>query len=168
MQNPASLFFALLLQVQTLLNGAPETAHDVVIVGAGSAGLYAARTLAELGYEVLVIEASDGIGGRVKSETLGDMRVDLGAEEHYLATSNNPVWPAIREQYGDDIYVRPYQGIYAFSLDGGAGTCWYLSTAFNPCTNDPDVAALERFWEWYGIPAAHQDPATERVKRYES
>ena len=108
MQNPASLFFALLLQVQTLLNGAPETAHDVVIVGAGSAGLYAARTLAELGYEVLVIEASDGIGGRVKSETLGDMRVDLGAEEHYLATSNNPVWPAIREQYGDDIYVRPY------------------------------------------------------------
>lgn len=163
MQAPATLFFALLLQIQTLLNGAPETAetaHDVVIVGAGSAGLYAARTLEELGYEVLVIEASDRIGGRVKSETLGDMRVDLGAEEHYLATGNNPVWPAVRGQYGTDIYVRPYQGIYAFSLDAGAGTCWYLSTAFNPCSNDPDVAALERFWEWYGIPGAHQDPAT--------
>ncbi|MEM6485826.1 MAG: FAD-dependent oxidoreductase [Pseudomonadota bacterium] len=62
-----------------------DTSHDVVIVGAGSAGLYAARTLIDLGYEVLLIEAADRIGGRVHSVSLGETRIDMGAEEHYLA-----------------------------------------------------------------------------------
>ena len=84
-----------------------DSSHDVIIVGAGSAGLYAARTLQNYGYEVLIIEATDRIGGRVKTETLGDIRVELGAEEHYLADGNNPVWPAIREQYGTGLYVLP-------------------------------------------------------------
>ena len=38
---------------------AQNTAHDVVIVGAGSAGLYAAKTLIADGYDVLIIEATD-------------------------------------------------------------------------------------------------------------
>jgi threonine dehydrogenase-like Zn-dependent dehydrogenase len=36
----------------------PSTDHDVVIVGAGVSGLYAAYTLINLGYDVLVVEAS--------------------------------------------------------------------------------------------------------------
>ena len=59
-----------------------STTHDVVVVGAGSAGLYAAKTLNEYGYDVMIIEATNRIGGRIKSESLGDMRVELGAEEH--------------------------------------------------------------------------------------
>ena len=72
-----------------------DTAHDVIVVGAGSAGLYATKTLQSYGYDVLIIEATDRIGGRIKSASLGDMRVELGAEEHYLDEGNNPVWPAI-------------------------------------------------------------------------
>lgn len=53
---------------------------DVVIVGAGSAGLYAARDLAAKGYAVKVLEASDRHGGRVLSTTLGVTRLDMGAE----------------------------------------------------------------------------------------
>lgn len=40
---------------------------DIVIVGAGAAGLMAARELAQAGKRVLVLEARERIGGRVWS-----------------------------------------------------------------------------------------------------
>jgi monoamine oxidase len=45
------------------------TNPDVVVVGAGSAGLSAARTLIDKGYAVAVIEARDRIGGRAFTDT---------------------------------------------------------------------------------------------------
>ncbi len=73
----------------------PSTDHDVVIVGAGAAGLYAAYELTNLGFDVLVVEASDRHGGRVWSATLGDVGIELGAEELY-GTANNFVCAASR------------------------------------------------------------------------
>ena len=93
MVGPSSFFLQLLLQIQAATQpGAipPDTSHGVIVVGAGSAGLYATRTLQALGYDVLLIEATDRIGGRVKTATLGDMRVELGAEEHYLGAGGQP------------------------------------------------------------------------------
>ena len=40
---------------------------DVVVVGAGVAGLNAAAKLHQAGVPVLLVEASDGVGGRVSS-----------------------------------------------------------------------------------------------------
>ena len=134
-----------------------HSTHDVIVVGAGSAGLYATKTLQSLGYEVLLIEATDRVGGRVKSASLGDIRVELGAEEHYLATGNNPIWPAMRAEFGDDIYVDAYEGLTVYSMDGGAGTCWTKMSALNPCSNDSDVALVDSFWDWYWVPELHQD-----------
>ena len=91
------------------VTSAEDTTQDVIIVGAGSAGLYAARSLIDDGYDVLILEATDRIGGRVYSETLGSTRVELGAEEHYLADGSNPVWPAIRNEYGNGVYVSGRQ-----------------------------------------------------------
>jgi len=135
-----------------------DTTHDVIVVGGGSAGLYATKTLSEAGYDVLIIEATDRIGGRVYSHTLGSTRIDLGAEEHYQATGNNPVWPAIRGAYGDSIYVPGYQGIEAYSMDGGSTTCWTTSSALYNCSDDPDVTAVDDFYDWYWRPGLHQDP----------
>ena len=59
----------------------PSTDHDVVIVGAGAAGLYAAYTLDNLGYRVLVLEATPWHGGRIWSMLLGAVRIVNGAEE---------------------------------------------------------------------------------------
>ena len=41
---------------------------DVVIIGAGVAGLAAARRLSIAGREVCVIDASDEIGGRIRTD----------------------------------------------------------------------------------------------------
>ncbi|MFB7783880.1 flavin monoamine oxidase family protein [Streptomyces vinaceus] len=55
--------------------------HDVIVLGAGLAGLAAARDLAEGGADVLVVEARDRVGGRVEQTRLPDGRlVQLGGE----------------------------------------------------------------------------------------
>lgn len=55
-------------------------AQSVVVVGAGLAGIAAARTLTAAGYKVVILEARDRVGGRTVSVPLGDgFRVDLGA-----------------------------------------------------------------------------------------
>jgi monoamine oxidase len=57
--------------------------YDVIIVGAGMAGLTAARTLTESGRRVVVLEAQDRIGGRgLTDETFGVPLDDGGAWLH--------------------------------------------------------------------------------------
>jgi monoamine oxidase len=54
---------------------------DVIVVGAGLAGLTAARELKQAGWTVRVLEARDRVGGRLKGYSLGDGKaVDLGGE----------------------------------------------------------------------------------------
>jgi monoamine oxidase len=58
------------------------TRFDVVIIGAGAAGLAAGRALSGAGKRVCILEARDRIGGRVSSLHLPDLPlpVELGAE----------------------------------------------------------------------------------------
>ena len=55
-----------------------EPRPDVVVVGAGLAGLACALRLAEAGVRVRVLEASDGVGGRVRSDLVDGFRLDRG------------------------------------------------------------------------------------------
>lgn len=64
--------------------------HDVVIVGAGLAGLRAARILTRRGLDVLVLDAADRPGGRVATDVVGGFRLDRGFQ--VLNTS----YPALR------------------------------------------------------------------------
>jgi monoamine oxidase len=52
---------------------------DIVVVGAGVAGLTAARELTRKGRQVVVLEARDRIGGRIHTVKVGGETVDLGA-----------------------------------------------------------------------------------------
>ena len=54
---------------------------DVIVVGAGLAGLTAARRLVDAGLAVQVVEARDRVGGRTLNHDLGDGRiVDSGGQ----------------------------------------------------------------------------------------
>jgi phytoene dehydrogenase-like protein len=51
---------------------------EIIIVGAGLAGLTAAKALKAAGRSVLIIEASDGIGGRVRTDEVNGFLLDRG------------------------------------------------------------------------------------------
>jgi len=57
------------------MNGPETIASDVAVVGAGLAGLVAARRLAANGVQPLVLEARDRVGGRLLNEEIGDGKV---------------------------------------------------------------------------------------------
>ena len=87
--------------------GAPgSTATDVVIVGAGAAGIAAARRLAAAGRKFVLIEAADRIGGRCVTDTSTfDVPYDLGA--HWIhALDINPVTKLTARQ-GIEVYPAP-------------------------------------------------------------
>ncbi len=54
------------------------TDQSVIIIGAGLAGLTAARHLTRNGISVTLLEASDGVGGRVRSDTVDGYTLDRG------------------------------------------------------------------------------------------
>ncbi|MEO7752668.1 MAG: NAD(P)/FAD-dependent oxidoreductase [Terracoccus sp.] len=66
----------------------PDT--DVVVVGAGLAGLRCARHLLDQGLDVVVLEAGDAVGGRVRTDVVDGYRCDRGFQVL------NPAYPAVR------------------------------------------------------------------------
>ncbi|WP_433952909.1 flavin monoamine oxidase family protein [Curtobacterium flaccumfaciens] len=71
---------------------------DVVVVGAGVAGLAAARALALGGQRVVVLEARDRIGGRTWTDSSLGVPVDLGASWIH-GIDGNPLW-ALAPRFG--------------------------------------------------------------------
>ena len=59
----------------------------MVVVGAGLAGLRAAQLLAEAGRDVVVLEAADAIGGRVRTDRIDGFTLDRGFQLY------NPAYP---------------------------------------------------------------------------
>ncbi|SEN05108.1 Flavin containing amine oxidoreductase [Actinacidiphila rubida] len=58
--------------------GAVEGGVDVLVVGAGVAGLACAQDLVAAGVRVRVLEASDGVGGRMRTDVRDGFRLDRG------------------------------------------------------------------------------------------
>lgn len=80
---------------------------DVAIIGAGAAGLAAARTLERSGLSVLVLEARDRLGGRSQTLILpNDVVFDVGCEWLHSADENSFV-PIARELGFEINQTRP-------------------------------------------------------------
>src|SRR4030095_11112273 len=83
---------------------------DVVVVGAGLAGLTAARELSAAGLEVQVLEAGDRVGGRTLSQSVGEHPediVELGGQ--WVGPTQHEVLALARE-LGIGTYPTPAQG----------------------------------------------------------
>jgi monoamine oxidase len=79
------------------------TPRTVVVVGGGFAGLAAAYELESVGYEVVVLEGQEEVGGRVESRrdiVSGDV-VEAGAE---LIGRNHPAWWSYKRKF--DLHLR--------------------------------------------------------------
>jgi len=127
--------------------------HDVVVIGAGLAGLSAARDLASSGADVVVLEARNRPGGRVEQTTMPDGRlVQLGGEvvgpfhEAYcglVAELGLTLEPSFPQLPGEDTYVLTSGKVV------GDGFPWM---------SDADRASYETADEAFGRLAASVDP----------
>ena len=95
---------------------AVRTAHaaetDVLVIGAGVAGLAAARTLMAANRSVLVVEARERIGGRAVTDTTTfGFPVDLGAQWIEGARSN-PAGAILRDLNARPVADRGEQSLY--------------------------------------------------------
>ena len=72
----------------------PPRDAEVIVVGAGVAGLVVAHDLARAGVRVVVLEASDTAGGLLRRGTLGGLDLDLGAESYATRTDAVPAFVA--------------------------------------------------------------------------
>jgi protoporphyrinogen oxidase len=86
-----------------------STDADVVVLGAGPAGLGAAWRAARRGLSVVVLERAGAVGGMAASFDVAGIRVDHGSHRLHPATPA-PVLAALRELLGADLQTRPRNG----------------------------------------------------------
>lgn len=65
---------------QPKLSPAPQAARQIAVVGAGMAGIACARTLAQAGHQVTLLEQGDAVGGRMTSQDTAFGTFDTGAQ----------------------------------------------------------------------------------------
>ncbi|MFO0658435.1 MAG: FAD-dependent oxidoreductase [Polyangiaceae bacterium] len=92
---------------------------DVVVVGAGLAGLTCARALERGGARVALIEARDRVGGRTLSKTVGKGTIDLGGQ--WLG-ANQPKLEALAKELGVATFPTFHQGKKVLSIGGKVST----------------------------------------------
>ena len=90
---------------------------DVIVVGAGLAGLRCASVLERDGYDVTVLEAADRVGGRVATDEVDGFLVDRGFQVL------NPAYPALTEAVDlTALDLRPYAAGVLVRTDDGLRT----------------------------------------------
>src|SRR6476646_2117972 len=87
---------------------------DVVVVGAGLAGLRCARVLQDAGRDVVVLESADEVGGRIRTDRVDGFLVDRGFQVL------NPAYPAVRRWIDvDALGLQPFgAGVAAVTASG--------------------------------------------------
>jgi monoamine oxidase len=95
---------------------ADATAVDVVVVGAGLAGLTTARRLVSAGRTVTVLEARDRVGGRTLNHELGGGDVTEAGGQYVGPTQNHVL--ALCDELGVATYPGYHEGDNVYIADG--------------------------------------------------
>lgn len=132
----------------------PEKAAEVIIIGAGISGLTAAKTLEENGFSPIVLEASDTVGGRVKTSTINGYQLDHGFQ--VLLTA----YPMAKRHLDFDAlnlrYFRPGALLFSHKLRSFLGDPLRDITSFIP-TITSVAASFSDKWKIFKL--------TSRLKR---
>ena len=91
---------------------------DVVVVGAGVAGLVAGRRLQEAGRSVVVLEARDRVGGRTLNDTIAGVTVEVGGQ--WVGPTQDRI-NALIDELGLERYPTYDEGQGVVELPGGQG-----------------------------------------------
>ncbi|GAB4850691.1 Polyamine oxidase 2 [Ancistrocladus abbreviatus] len=103
------------------------TSPSVIVIGAGFAGIAAARALHDASFQVTVLESRDRIGGRVCTDYSFGFPVDLGASWLHGVGNENPLAPLIGRlglplyrTSGDNsvLYDHDLESYALFDMDG--------------------------------------------------
>ncbi|WOL18620.1 hypothetical protein Cni_G27417 [Canna indica] len=90
---------------------ATSNASKVIIVGAGMSGISAAKRLFDLGVtDILILEATNHIGGRMRSTRFADLNVEMGANwvEGVNGKEVNPIW-----EMAENVGLRTFRSDYS-------------------------------------------------------
>ena len=117
---------------------------DAIVIGAGAAGLSAARVLAARGLKAIVVEASDRVGGRVlHDDTLCPYPIELGPEFIHGECDNkllDLVRSGVDGRPNADVVELEWPNYYYFGKEGD------LLSA-EAADEQPDVAAMHEAFE---------------------
>ena len=95
----------------------PASERDALVIGAGIAGLVAARELRRAGLAVEIVEKSRGLGGRAATRTVEGHRVDHGAQ---FFTARDPRFRREVDAWLADGVARAWAtGLPTWTADGG-------------------------------------------------
>lgn len=96
--------------------GEADDDDEIAIIGAGIAGLAAARVLTDEGYTVFVLEARDRLGGRIHTDDSLGFPVDLGAAWIHGA-DGNPL-TELAEASGTDTRITDQDDVVLYDSNG--------------------------------------------------
>jgi renalase len=88
---------------------------DVVVIGAGMAGLVAAGELHRAGQRVVVLDKGRGVGGRMATRRVGEARIDHGAQ---FFTVRDPRFDGLNRRWLDGGVVRHWCDGFGPTGDG--------------------------------------------------
>jgi len=97
-------------------NPSEENKQNIIVVGAGIAGLAAAKLLKNAGHQVKVLEASSRYGGRIQSIDMDGYKADFGASWIH-GIIDNPLYSLANS---NNIITKQthYDPSYIFDIDG--------------------------------------------------